>query len=255
MSWAEQPLSFASRIFGLGRDFVRLYHPHGPRGTRRKKEARFGLRSLEKIWPNICVLPRAFMWYQPRSSQGKNHLPLTTSLCQQLTVATPTSTAASDHSGAVFSSNMCTLPTHSLSLAVGINSPCQEACSAWPGVCLAPTGLPVKPAKAISTRGGDTGMTGSGSSVRRRFSSGGGQLRNSHCIMLLEIPRWFEVTPLCPSDPDPHLIPSHVRAHPVLANLLFIFSPQGTCSCLLLCRSSLLGHRSVPPALHGKDVG
>lgn len=84
---------------------------------------------------------------------------------------------------AVFCSTMCTLPTHSLSLIVGIISPCQEAYSAWPSVCLAPAGLPVKPAKAISARGGHAAMTGSGSSMGRRFSSGGGHLRNSPCIM------------------------------------------------------------------------
>lgn len=55
--------------------------------------------------------------------------------------------------------------------------------SAWPSVCLAPAALPVRPAKAISARGGHAAMTGSGSSMGRRFSSGGGHLRNSPCIM------------------------------------------------------------------------
>lgn len=181
--WAEQSLSFASRARGLGRGFVRLYHPHGPWGARGKREARLGLWPLEKVWPNISARPRAFMWCQQPGSQGTNQLPLTTSLCQQLTVATPTSTVASHHSGAVFCSTMCTLPTHSLSLVVGIRSPCQEAYSAWPSVCLAPAGLPVRPVKAISARGGHAAMAGSGSSMGRRFSSGGGHLRNSPCIM------------------------------------------------------------------------
>lgn len=130
----------------------------------------------------MSALPRAFMWYQQPGSQGTKQLPLATSLCQQLTVATPTSTAASHHSGAVYCSTMCTPHTYSLSLAVGVNSPCQEAYSAWPSIFVAPTGLPVRPTKAISARGGHAAMTGSGSNVGRRFSRGGSQLRNSCCI-------------------------------------------------------------------------
>lgn len=93
----EESLSFAFRVQGLGRDFLRLYHPHGPWGTRRKREARLGLCPLEKVWPNISVLPRAYMWCQQSGSQGTKQLPLITTLCQQLTVTTPTSTAAPHH--------------------------------------------------------------------------------------------------------------------------------------------------------------
>lgn len=195
---------------------------------------------LEKIWSYISDLPRPFLWYQQPGSQGMEQVPLSTSLYQQLTAVTPTwtSTASSQHSGAGFGFPMCILPTRSLSPAVCINSPCQGVDAAWPSICLIPTGLPVRPAK-----GGQAMKTGSDSSTGRRLGSAGGQLRNLSCAMTgikdwnTQVV-WFEVSSLHSSDPDPHLIPSHVRAHPLLANLMFIFSPLVPCSRLLSCRSS-----------------
>lgn len=97
----------------------------------------------------------------------------------------PPSVPAADrgHTSINICSTMYTLPTRSLSLALGVNSPCQETYSAQPSICPAPAGLPVRPMKAISARGGHAAMTGSGSSLGRRFSSGGGQLKNLPCVM------------------------------------------------------------------------
>lgn len=180
MPWAEQPSSFASRALGLGRDFVRLNHPHGLWGTRRKREARFGLRLLEEVWPNICALPRAFMWYQQPSSQGKK-----TFASDYLLV--PVADSGHTNINSSIPPLRCCIFLQHLHFTHPFSEPCcryKLSLPARPSVCLAPTGLPVEPEKAISARGGHAGMTGSGSSVRRRFSSGGSQLRNSHCIMM-----------------------------------------------------------------------
>lgn len=83
----------------------------------------------------------------------------------------------------------CILPHH-VHFTHSFSEPCCRYKLSLPGSLFSTTEylsgsrrLPMRPAKAVSARGGHVAMTGSGSSMGRRFSSEGGQLRNSSCVM------------------------------------------------------------------------